>query len=160
MDTLRTWVLLLSGTAVLSALAGAMVPQGANRQAFRVLCAAALLYALVLPLRGKSVDRMTFDLLPGQTQAAAFEEKTQDAATLAAQAALQTALENKLQQAGQSAVRVQVRCARFDDGIAPARITLRGSADKAAMEALLQPFLTAHTVWTLEPEERDEDGND
>ncbi len=159
MESLRAWVLLLSGTAVLSALVSALVPPGANRQAFRVLCAVALLYVLVLPLQGKSANRLPFaSSLREQTQeSAALEERTLDAVTLAAQTTLQTALEDKLRSAGLTEVRAEVRCARFADGIAPATIILRGKADEEAARRVLQPFLTAHTEWTILTEETDVD---
>ena len=60
MESLRDWVLLLGGTALLSAVIGALAPPGA-KQAFRVLCAVSVLYAVLLPLRGITLDRLDFD---------------------------------------------------------------------------------------------------
>lgn len=157
MESLRDWVLLLSGTALLSAVCGALIPPGA-RGAFRVLCTLAVLYAVLLPLRGVSADTFDFDGWPEpQTQVQeALEARTQDAALLAAQTTLQKEIETALRRAGQTALSVGVRCARFDDGIAPARIILRGKGDKAAVAAVLAPYLTARTKWSLTEEKHDD----
>ena len=75
---------------------------------------------------------------------------------LAAQTALRSEIETALRGAGQTSLSVEVQCARFDDGIAPARIILRGKGDKAAVAAALQPYLTAQTEWSLTEEEHDD----
>ena len=157
MESMREWVLLLSGTALLSAAVGALVPPGA-RQAFRVLCALAVLYAVLLPLRGLSLNRLDLEsLLQPQAQTKEMlDARAEDAALLAANATLRREMEAALQQAGQTQLSVEVRCARFEDGIAPAQIILRGAGDKAAAAAALQPFLTSHTEWTLLTEETDD----
>ena len=150
MESLRDWVLLLGGTALLSAVIGALAPPGA-KQAFRVLCAVSVLYAVLLPLRGFSLASLDLEgLLQPQTQTQeAADARAQDAALLAAQITLRQEIEGALQRAGQTRLAVEVRCARFDDGIAPAQITLRGTGDRAAVLSALQPFLTVHTRWTL-----------
>ncbi|MBQ4365119.1 MAG: hypothetical protein II804_02525 [Clostridia bacterium] len=60
MESLRDWVLLLGGTALLSAVIGALAPPGA-KQAFRVLCAVSVLYAVLLPLRGFSLASLDLE---------------------------------------------------------------------------------------------------
>ena len=157
MESLRSWVLLLSGTALLTAAIGALAPPGA-KQAFRVLCAVALLYTALLPLRGVSFSRLELDnWLQPQVQAQeALNLRAQDAAVLASQRLLRQEIETALHEAGQ-ALSVDVRCARFEDGIAPTEITLRGSADKKSVEEVLQPFLTVHTRWMLLTEDTDDD---
>lgn len=157
MESLRDWVLLLSGAALLSAVIGALVPPGA-RGAFRVLCAVAVLYAVLLPLRGVSFEKLDPDvwLQPQPQTQEALNLLVQDAAVLAAQTALRQEIETALQQAGQTSLSVAVRCAQFDDGVAPAQITLRGKGDKAAVAAALQPYLTAHTEWSLTEESHDD----
>ncbi len=157
MESLRDWVLLLGGTALLSAVIGALAPPGA-KQAFRVLCAVSVLYAVLLPLRGFSLASLDLEgLLQPQTQTQeAADARAQDAALLAAQITLRQEIEGALQRAGLTQLAVEVRCARFDDGIAPAQITLRGTGDRAAVLSALQPFLTAHTRWTLTEEAHDD----
>ncbi len=157
MESMREWVLLLGGTALFAAAVGALVPPGA-RQAFRVLCALAVLYAVLLPLRDVSFEKMDPDRLlqpRAQTQEA-LEARTRDAALLAAQATLRQEIETALQQAGLTELTFEVRCAQFDEGIAAAQIILRGRGDRAAVSAALQPFLTAHTRWTLTEETHDD----
>ena len=157
MASMRDWVLLLSGTALLAAAIGALVPPG-TKQAFRVLCAVAVLYTVLLPLRGITLDRLDFEgLLQPQTQTQeTLEARSRDAALLAAQTTLRQEIETALQQAGQTRLSVEVRCARFDDGIAPTQITLRGAGDRAAVASALQPFLTAHTEWVLTEDTHDD----
>ena len=157
MASMRDWVLLLSGTALLAAAIGTLVPQG-TKQVFRVLCAVAVLYTVLLPLRGITLDRLDFDgLLQTQTQTQeTLEARSQDAAVLAAQTTLRQEIETALRQAGQTQLSVEVRCAHYDDGIAPVQITLHGAGDRAAVASALQPFLTAHTEWVLTEETHDD----
>jgi len=154
MESLREWVLLLSGTALLAAAVATLVPPGA-KQAFRVLCAVAALYAVLLPLRGLSFDRLDPQawLRPAPDAQETMEVRREEAAVLAAQTALQREIGQALQRAGLTALAIEVRCAVFEDGIAPQRILLRGTADKAAVAAVLRPFLTKHTVWKLVTED-------
>ena len=151
MESLRTWVLLLSGVAVCSAAIDALVPAGQTKQAFRVLSAVVFLYALVTPLRGITPTDIDLDsLLTAQTDdAAALSSRAEDAQILAAQTLLQTQITQTLTDAGYPGCTVRVTCAAFDDGIAPERITVRGEIEEAALEPLLQPYLTTHTAWFL-----------
>ena len=143
MESLRDWVLLLGGTALLSAVIGALAPPRA-KQAFRVLCAVSVLYAVLLPLRGFSLASLDLEgLLQPQTQTQeAADARAQDAALLAAQITLRQEIEGALQRAGQTRLAVEVRCARFDDGIAPAQITLRGTGDSDRENFLWQGIRT------------------
>ena len=92
MENLRSWVLLLAGTALASAVIGALAPAGENKRAFRVLCAVVLLYAALSPLRGVSLDRLDLDALlqPDTAQETELNARAADAAVLAAEGALQT----------------------------------------------------------------------
>lgn len=151
MDTLRTWVLLLCGVAVVSAVFGALLPEGESKGAFRVLTAIVFLYALVLPLRSTAnaddwVDKLLFSKLP---DAGALEQSAADAKILAANRATETAITDALHAAGYPDVSVKVQCAEANDGIAPQTITVRGNVPTDKLKKILKPYLAAHTQWAL-----------
>lgn len=151
MENLRTWVLLLCGVALASAVIGALLPEGESKGAFRVLTAIVFLYALVLPLRSTAnadawLDRILSSKLP---DAGALEQSAADAKILAANRATETAIADALRAAGYPDAAVSVQCAETDNGIAPQKITVRGSIEKDALQNMLQPYLAAHTQWAL-----------
>ncbi len=151
MEHLRTWVLLLCGVALASAAIGALLPQGQSKAAFRVLTGVVFLYALVLPLKNlghaQTLPDSLRSALPENEQA--LSQKSADARLLAANQVLEAAIADALRTAGYPDASVRVQCAEFDDGIAPQHITVRGNLEKDKLQAILQPFLTAHTAWIL-----------
>ena len=156
MESLRAWVLLLAGTAFCGAAIGVLLPEGGKRT-FRALCAVVFLYVCLLPLRSFSARETDFSsLLTTEEDAASFSERSADAAVLAAQTLLQTKIEETLAQSGVEDCVVTVRCAAYDDGIAPEQITVRSSFSKDRVQTLLLPFLTANTKLQLLTEAEDE----
>ena len=151
MDTLRTWVLLLCGTAIASALLGALLPEEENKGAFRVLTAIVLLFALVQPLQ----HIRNADAWPGSALTVslpdeqALADTAADAKLLAANRTIETAITQVLRDAGYPDVSVRVDCALVDDKIAPQRITVHGTIQADTLRALLRPYLTAHTSLLL-----------
>ena len=155
METLRAWVLSLAGTSLLAAAVGALMPEGGQKRAFRAFCAVLFLYACLLPLRAVSLrDADLSALLTTDRDASqSFAAKEDDAALLAAQTLLETKIEETLAQNGLSGCEVTVRCASYDDGIAPETITVRGAFPAEKARALLQPLLTKTTALKLLTEE-------
>lgn len=151
MDACRAWVLLLCGVSFATAAAGALIPGGSTKGAFRVLTAVVVLYALLLPLQNRTGAQVDFEaLLPDrQAQEESFAARAEDAQLLSLQQALETEIARSLQKHGFSGCVVRVECAAFSDGLAPTTITVRGKLGKAALEPVLQPYLTSHTRWEL-----------
>ena len=155
MEACRAWVLLLSGVAFATAAAGALIPAGPTKGAFRVLTAVVVLYALLLPLQNRTRAQVDFEaLLPDrQEQQTLLEDRAEEAQKLMLQQALETEIASSLREHGFSGCVVRVACAAFSDGLAPKVITVRGSIDAKTLESLLQPYLTAHTRWVLMTED-------
>lgn len=157
MESLRAWVLLLAGTAFCGAAVGVLLPEGGKRT-FRALCAVVFLYVCLLPLRSFSARETDLSslLTTEEDAAASLSKQASDAAVLALQTLLQTKIEETLVQNGVTNCAVTVRCAAYDDGIAPEQITVRGSFSKETVTPLLQPFMTAKTKLQLLTEAEDE----
>jgi hypothetical protein len=157
MESLRAWVLLLAGTAFCGAAIGVLLPEGGKRT-FRALCAVVFLYVCLLPLRSLSAKETDLAslLTTGEDASSSFSKQASDAAVLAAQTLLQTKIEETLAQSGVEDCVVTVRCALYDDGIAPEQITVRGSFPRDRVQTLLLSFLTANTKLQLLTEAEDE----
>lgn len=123
MEFLRTWLLGITGAAILSALAEALMPEGGVKQVGKLACGLLMLSAVLTPLEGVDVTAFSVPLEYDQEQQVLREESEERMKTIIEER-LNAYSMDKAKELGVDA-RIRVECRREEDGtILPCRVVL------------------------------------
>ena len=123
MEFLRTWLLGVTGAAILSALAEALMPEGGVKQVGKLTCGLLMLSAVLAPLGELDVTAFAVPLEYDQEQQALQEEWEERMKTIIEER-LSAYSMDKAKELGVDA-QIRVECRREEDGaILPCRVVL------------------------------------
>lgn len=129
MEFLRTWLLGITGAAILSALAEALMPEGGVKQVGKLACGLLMLSAVLAPLGGVDVTAFYIPLEYDQEQQVLREESEERMKTIIEER-LNAYSMDKAKELGVAA-RIRVECRREEDGtILPCRVVLEPEAEQ------------------------------
>lgn len=139
MALVREWLLGITGAAILSAVAEALMPEGGVKRAGRLVCGLVLLLAILRPLEGANLTNLWTGLRYDSDRTARAAEELEKEAD----SRMKTIIEEKLAAYSMDKAaglgldcRVEVRCRQEDGIFLPESVRITGESSRAFEELL------------------------
>ncbi|MBR6567395.1 MAG: stage III sporulation protein AF [Clostridia bacterium] len=131
MEKLSMWCKLVTSVSVVTAAVSLLVPESSIKKAFNTLMSTILVFALIYPLNGKSLDALSFDIFNEKSNSFYDDETIEDYVGVPAVEVAQAQIKEYIEKITEGC-EAEVICDYEEDKVRIVKINLRGNFDGEA----------------------------